>query len=513
MVPKAEDLSKPEPKVATPVVNDSADASQQALGNSETETSSSKNPGNQNPATPSTNVPDAPSNQPSDYSSIQTSTQDINLDGYGVVVTDTGVTLGSVEVNTFRFSDDVASNTEPDSHSDTEPDQKASPAETAVPSDTSKESTKPATTPQTPESPETTSDENYLDAKKDPRVVPNLNEKAKEAPEVFPVVESAEKSFVHQTKKTSTQEERATRKPKQQSKNSPARPSKVSPKLKTPSNEATGKNVKSQAETPNPKDALVAEGPIIQSEQTLGIPAPDNLLPTTFTTENKWFLEMIAFTKSSELMLRFLVVALLTGLGLSFVVGDWTFIAAIGYVVALPGLFVLAVTGADITKQTILGFRNIEQWTSWDIRQILNQSLLVIISFSFAIIPGALLSIPFILSTSSYILTAVLAALSFLILFPMLMLSMIENGSNAQPFSATIFNSIKTKTKNWWNFFGVSLLSAFLVVVFSFFVTFGGGFLVCFFATLGISMLAFVYFRILGFHYRTLFPQSPAPKK
>lgn len=550
MVPKAEDLNKPEsnllsldPKDPDPKSGDPKPVSHQPIDTAEKPSPSGKATSETTPEslTSSDNLssavqpkdhPATPEGIPIDYSSIQTTTQDINPDGYGVVVTDTGMTLGSVEVSTFRFSDEAAPTTEPTNLTEpTKPNEQSPSIEHPSTPASTERSAEPL------ESHDTNSHANEFGADDS-----NTKETADEVLDGLPVTQSAETAIepattnpksprgkqaseklgAHSTNRPTSQSVQSRQQPKATQKSSSpkktanrsqvAKNAEATGQVTGPENTSTTKRNKNrQSDQTVTADAAKTSANELknQAQETPQAPNPENLLPVTFSNENKWFQEMMAFTKSSELMLRYLVVALLTGLGLSFVVGDWTFIAAIGYVVAIPGLFVLAVTGADITKQTISGCRMVEQWTSWNIKQILNQSLLVILSFVFAVIPGAVLSIPFILSTSSYVLTSILGALSFLLLFPIFVLSMIENKSNAQPFSAAIFGSLKNQTKNWWNFFGVSLLSAFLVLIFSFFITFGGGFLVCFFATLGTSMIAFVYFRMLGLHYRTLFPRSP----
>ncbi len=555
MVPKAEDLNKPEsnppsldsketgPKSADPkpVPQQSVDTaktpSPSGQATPETAPESLTNSETAALATQSKDHPAIPNDAPIDYSSIQTTTQDINPDGYGVVVTDTGMTLGSVEVSTFRFSDEVAPTAE---------------------STKSKESTPSIDNP-TSEVPKELDSERLENRDKGSGAIDsvadefNLERSADEVLDTLPNRPPAETTIEPATAniKPATPKQ-AFQKPEQHSEDlaanpsiQPQRPAKETPRVLPPKKKpnrshAAKQNNAAADETkntdhitdsenksaPKTKDNLHSDEAVPagvatteaneladQTEKAFQPRDQENLLPVTFSNDHKWFQEMIAFTKSSELMLRYLVVALLTGLGLSFVVGDWTFVAAIGYLVAIPGLFVLAVTGADITKQTISGCRMVEKWTSWNIKQILNQSLLVILSFVFAVIPGVVISIPLILSTSSYIPTSILGGLSCLLLFPMLVLSMIENKSNAQPFSATIFGSLKTQTKNWWNFFGISLLSAFLVAVFSFFTTFGGGFLVCFLATLGISMIALVYFRMLGLHYRGLILPSSQVRK
>ena len=543
MVPKAEDLSKPEsnppsldPKETGPKSVDPQPVSQQPVDTAKTSSPPSEatpesltNSETAGLLTQSKDHPANPEDAPIDYSSIQTTTQDINPDGYGVVVTDTGMTLGSVEVSTFRFSDEVAPTAEstkskestpsidnPTSEVSNEHDaerlenrDKSSGAIDSVVDDSNLEgsadevldtmpnkpsaekNTEPATAnlkPATPKQAFKKTGQHSEDPAADVSVQPQSP--LKETPKVPPPKKTLNRSHAAKPKNAAADETENTDHLTDSEKNSAPKP-----KDNLHSDEAAPAGV---ATTAANELAGQTEKPFQPRDQ-------ENLLPVTFSNEQNWFQEMIAFTKSSELMLRYLVVALLTGLGLSFVVGNWTFVAAIGYLVAVPGLLVLAVTGADITKQTISGCRMVEQWTSWNIKQILNQSLLVMLSFVFAVIPGVVLSIPLILSTSSYILTSILGGLSCLLLFPMLVLSMIENKSNAQPFSATIFGSLKLRAKNWWNFFGISLLSAFLVVVFSFFTTFGGGFLVCFLATLGISMIALVYFRMLGLHYRGLF--------
>ncbi|MEE2642132.1 MAG: hypothetical protein VX768_16000 [Planctomycetota bacterium] len=444
--------------------------------------------------------------------------QDVSADSFGVVVTDTSYSVGRVEVNTIRISDHVPSHSSDGKTADDGGEQ------TPGPSPGSNENPMPLTDSQlsTASRQENTPGEEGADT-----AVPRDSQRT-------PVDDATgEQTTGQQTTGHSAELD-------QPSGSSHRRESSVS-KGDDSANDDSANNEKSSANGVEPEDGrngnaelldadLAVDGRPWSSDQTKNPSSPPsqpdadqseaatprevrsapkevpvgNRLKLTHDNENKWLVEVLFFTRCSEFVLRCLLAALFTGLGLTFLLGTSTVAFYFGFLVLLPGLLVLAVAGADITTETIAGCRKMEQWTSWELDKILSQSLVVVLPFLFATIPGILLSIPFILAVGNYLVTMGLATLSCLFLFPLLLHSTIRNQSIGQPFSGKVFASVRSSLREWWSFWGISLVCGFFVIGFGFFVLMGGGFLACLIAAGGSVFVLLCYFRLVGLQYRRL---------
>lgn len=423
---------------------------------------------------------------------IQTTTHEVTTENYGVVVTDTNFNVGSVEVNTFHIEDQL-----PAPQSDVA-DPSSAESNSGEVTDGKNESAPGVVVPSGPE--KEIQDGEIQDGE--------IDEIAGAEVPVNNSIAPQEKTDVAEGTDTSSEPEYKLASEPIDSKADVAvadiketAPDRDRSASVSDSDIAESKEPATLAPDSREQKKAVAK----QLSFDPGKVNPENRLKLHYANENAWFADAMFFIWSAEFVLRWLVIGLLTGLGLSLIVGAFSAVSFLGYLVALPGLILLAVAGADIMCETLSGCKRIEKWTSWEVEKILSQSLVVVLSFAFAVIPGILISLPFILSIENYVLTSVLASISFLLLFPAFAMSILDNQAISQPFSARVFGSIRNKWMEWLRFWGLSLVCLLFVLGFGFFSMFGGGFLFCLVETLGIGFVALSYFRFIGFQFRKLF--------
>jgi hypothetical protein len=174
------------------------------------------------------------------------------------------------------------------------------------------------------------------------------------------------------------------------------------------------------------------------------------------------------------------------------------------YVMAfLPGIFcflLIAMFCFTIVQDTANGQDKIESWPEFSMFSWFESALYFGAAFFLGGLPGALLGGALSgLGVSfwvSYWISPLILLVSLVILFPPILISMLEAGSIMEPISAAMLRSFKPLLKFWVQFYLLSLGIAFAgLVIFN--VTFSSSWLMLPGAAL-LTALPFIYFRLLG---------------
>ena len=154
-----------------------------------------------------------------------------------------------------------------------------------------------------------------------------------------------------------------------------------------------------------------------------------------------------------------------------------------------------------ILQDTSLGRDVIESWPQGFFMDWLFEGLYVGVALFLGVLPGVLVSQIVLCAggaTSVYAVAfAVCCAVTLLVLFPVLLLSLLEAGSPLIPISGPIWRSLSAARPRWVQFYALSvvLAAAGLVILLGFR---RGGLLLDFLVLFLVTALSMIYFRLLG---------------
>jgi hypothetical protein len=180
-------------------------------------------------------------------------------------------------------------------------------------------------------------------------------------------------------------------------------------------------------------------------------------------------------------------------------------LAAAGFIFA----FLASVVGLVIVRDTAIGLEKVHEWPGLNFLDWTGEAFFVINSLFLSILPGVLLAhlAGYVAETAAGV-VLVLGGLAAIVLFPLLLLSMVEAASILSPVSRRVWRSVRTLRREWTRFFGVS--AALLV---------GGGaafglmilscLLLDLFCAVAMVGMMLIYFRLLGQLMRRIVEQDP----
>jgi hypothetical protein len=184
--------------------------------------------------------------------------------------------------------------------------------------------------------------------------------------------------------------------------------------------------------------------------------------------------------------------------------------AAMGQIAALLiyvpafaiGIFTFVVTAMfcfTIVQDTANGQDKIESWPEMSLWGWVEATIYFGAAFLIGGMPGALLSAA--VSTLGfwvqYWLTPLFLVASLVLLFPPVLISMLESGSVMEPMSRTMLQSYSPLRRFWMQFYALGLAIGFVAVVIFNFCFLRGWFTMLPGAAL-LTVLPFIYFRLLG---------------
>jgi hypothetical protein len=318
-------------------------------------------------------------------------------------------------------------------------------------------------------------------------------------------------------------DETATTKPNKASAASPNAKSKIKPGSRgsLESTAASAAKGASSAAKPEKKTAQLDEDgePVDPAESKL-VP----LLAENYKSEAAWFREMVAFMADLHFIARVVALGLLLAIELTLL--SWSlqnfytgvlvyrmlgfllmlFIVPLGAVLAVSS----SINFSNVLEQTSQGNLLMRDWPEFEFIVWIQRSLYFILSAVAATIPGVLLGLPLLSFSIGNGLLMFFCAVAFTLLFPVLFTSASYNQLAWGFYSKEILETIHSCSKTWKTMYlrtAVVTLAFWIVSL----IAIVPSFLADLLSALGMVLLAFIYFRVLGFFskeiYDTLNPQ------
>jgi hypothetical protein len=171
---------------------------------------------------------------------------------------------------------------------------------------------------------------------------------------------------------------------------------------------------------------------------------------------------------------------------------------AIMAIFGLPILGGCLANGLAILEQAANKVRRITQWPFYNMGEAMGDILMLLVILLLSSVPGGILGwLAVSVAGLHSILATVLPLVSIWFFFPIMLLSVLDNGAIAQPFSAEVVGSMKERLDSWgamylWNSLALSLLA---VVAFY---TIGHGTFPTIIGTAFIPVVLYFVFRQIG---------------
>jgi hypothetical protein len=169
----------------------------------------------------------------------------------------------------------------------------------------------------------------------------------------------------------------------------------------------------------------------------------------------------------------------------------------VSYVPALIGMGAMAIFCLTIFQDTSNGHDRIQNWPEFSIMDWAISLLFIAAAFFVAGLPGALFSTALTSIGAPAIVTPLLFFPGLFILFPPVLICMLEAGTITEPISAPMLRSFGPLAKFWGTFYGLSIgLGILGAVVVPFAVA--GHILFLVPGAILMTVVPFLYFRLLG---------------